>query len=184
MIVLIAAMIYRRCSAKESTLMKDLHGLYVYHPARSAAIARLDRLVAATRHLSSPGASEIFCVPISTCVDPTCFLHKRFQPCRGSLAMSNISQCSRPFTDRLAIGAMVTGAANDGSKWISILVERQTSRFKRMPQKFLRFSPYFEMFDNSEHGFQISVDGIACPAGLKYVPRMSELFKPSSNPSG
>jgi hypothetical protein len=98
---------------------------------------------------------------------------------RRHLATSDVPQRSRPFADRLAIDITTTRAANDGSKWISILVERQTSRFKRMPQKFLRFSPYFEMFDNSEHGFQISVDGIACPAALKYVPRMSELFKPS-----
>jgi hypothetical protein len=93
--------------------------------------------------------------------------------------VSDVPQRSRPFADRLVIDSMAGRAANYGSKRIRIPVERQISRFKRMPQKFLRFSPYFEMFDNSEHGFQISVDGIACPAGLKYVPRMSELFKPS-----
>ena len=70
-----------------------------------------------------------------------------------------------------------TRAANDGSKWIRILVEGQLSKFKCVPQKLLGFSPYFEMFDDSEHGFQISVHGIASAAGLKYVPRMSELLQ-------
>jgi hypothetical protein len=97
--------------------------------------------------------------------------------------MSNISQRARPLADRLAIDITTTRAANNGSKWISILVERQTSRFKRMPQKFLRFSPYFEMFDNSEHGFQISVNGIACPAGLKIIPGTTNPLKPSHEPS-
>jgi hypothetical protein len=91
----------------ESTLMKDLHGLYVYHPARSAAIAKPDRLVAATRHLSSPGASEIFCVPISTCVDPTCFLHERLQLRPRLLAVSDIPQCRR----RSALGPPIKDAA-------------------------------------------------------------------------
>jgi hypothetical protein len=177
--VLIAAIIYRRCSAKESTLMKDFQGLYVYHPARSATIARLDRPVGATRHLSSPGASEVFCVPIRTCVDPTCFLHERLQLRRRHLALGDIPQCPRPFADRFDVDIIITRAANDGSKWVRIPVEGQLRKFECVSQKFLRFSPYFEMFDNSEHGFQISVDGIACPAGLKYVPRMSELFKPS-----
>jgi hypothetical protein len=95
--------------------------------------------------------------------------------------MSNIPQRSRPFADRLAIGTMVTRAANDGGEWICGLVEWETAKFERMPQKFLRLSPYFEMFDNSEHGFQISVDGIACPAGLKLVPRISDLLKPLPN---
>ena len=47
-------MIYRRFSAKESTLMKDLHGLYVYHPARKSAIADLDATLAVTQTSHRP----------------------------------------------------------------------------------------------------------------------------------
>jgi hypothetical protein len=150
-IVLIAAIIYRRCSAKESTLMKDLQGLYVYHPARSAAIARLDRPVAATRHLSSPGASEIFCVPISTCVDPTCFLHERLQLRRRHLATSDVPQCSRPFADRFDVDIIFTRAANDGSKWISGFMQWKVREFKGFPEKLVGFSPHFIVRDRFEN---------------------------------
>jgi hypothetical protein len=115
--------------------MKDLHGLYVYHPARSAAIARLDRLVAATRHLSSPGASEIFCVPISTRIDPSGFLHKHLQPRSGHIAMSHIPQRARPFADRLTIGTIGARAANDDSKRVCVPVEWEIGKFERLSQE-------------------------------------------------
>ena len=67
--------------------------------------------------------------------------------------MSDISQRSRPFADRLAIGVIVTRAANDGSKWVSVLVEGKIGKFKRMPQKSVGLSPHFVMLDDCEHRF-------------------------------
>jgi hypothetical protein len=176
-------MIYRCCSAKESTLMKDLHGLYVYHPARSAAIAKPDRLVAATRHLSSPGASEIFCVPISTCVDPTCFLHERLQLRRRHLATSDVPQRSRPFADRFDVDIVVTRAANDGSKWISGFMQWKVRELKRMPQKPLGSSPYPVVLNDCEDGIQVPVHRVARTTCLKIIPGTTNPLKPSHEPS-
>jgi hypothetical protein len=67
--------------------------------------------------------------------------------------MSDIPQCPRPFTDRLAIEFIVTRAANDGSEWICVLVEGKSSELERMTQKPLGPSPYFVMLDDCEHGF-------------------------------
>jgi hypothetical protein len=73
------------------------------------------------RLLDAP--SDIFSVPIGTRVDPTGFFHERLQPRPGTLAISDISQRSRPFADRLAIDFIVTRAANHGSKWVGAVVE-------------------------------------------------------------
>jgi hypothetical protein len=64
--------------------------------------------------------------------------------------MSDIPQCPRPFTDRLAIEFIVTRAANDGSEWICVLVEGKSSELERMTQKPLGPSPYFVMLDDCE----------------------------------
>ena len=93
------------------------------------------------------------CVTSSAGVDPAGFLHKRLQPRRGLLALSDIPQRSRPLADRLAIDFIVTRAANDGSKWICVLVEGKIGKFKGMPQKLLGPSPHFVMLDDCEHGF-------------------------------
>ena len=65
--------------------------------------------------------------------------------------MSDISQCPSPFADRLAIDFIVTRAANDGSKWVCMLVEQKTCEFERIPQKLVGPSPYFVMFDDCKH---------------------------------
>ena len=62
--------------------------------------------------------------------------------------MSDISERSCPFADRLAIGVIVTRAANDGSKWICVLVEWKIGKFERMPQKLLGPSPHSVMLDD------------------------------------
>jgi hypothetical protein len=87
----------------------------------------------------------------STRIDPAGFLHKSLQTRPGFFAMSNIPQRSRPFADRLIGGGAATRAANDRSKWICILVERQISKSKGMPQKLLGPSPYFVMLDDFKH---------------------------------
>ena len=45
-----------------------------------------------------------------------------------------------------------------------------------MPQKFLRFPPHFVVHDNSEHGLQIPIHGIASSASLKVVPCLHGSF--------
>ena len=110
------------------------------------------------------------------------FLHKGPNRLTGFFASSYVPQCPRPFANRLAIGTIGARAANDDSKRVCVPVEWEIGKFERLSQKFLRFSPHFEMFGNSEHGFQISVDGIACPAGLEYVPRTTNPLKPSHEP--
>ena len=66
------------------------------------------------QHFLSGTPSKIFCVPISTRIDPARFFYKRFQLRRRHLAMSDVPQCSRPFADCLTIGVVVTSAAKDG----------------------------------------------------------------------
>jgi hypothetical protein len=75
----------------------------------------------------------MFCVPIGTRVDPASFFHKRLQLRWGHLAMSDVPQCTRPFADCFAIGVVVTSAADDGSKWIRLLIEWKLRKFKRVP---------------------------------------------------
>jgi len=65
--------------------------------------------------------------------------------------MSDISERSRPFADRLAINFIVTRAANDGSKWICVLVEGKIGNFKGMPQKLVGPSPHPVVHDYLEH---------------------------------
>ena len=67
--------------------------------------------------------------------------------------MSDVSERPRPFTDRLAIDAIVTGAANDGSKRIGVPVEGKIGKFKGMAQKPFGPSPHFVMLDDCEHRF-------------------------------
>jgi hypothetical protein len=93
------------------------------------------------------------CVTSSAGVDPAGFRHKRLQRRRGLLASSNIPQRSRPLADGLVVGGAAARAANDGSKWICVLVSRLISKFKGMPQKLLGPSPYFVMLDDCKHGF-------------------------------
>jgi hypothetical protein len=107
-------------------------------------------ILAGVPHLSSD-SSKIFCVPISTRIDPAGFLHKFLRRHLGLLAMSDIPQCSRPFADRLAIGAMARGAANDGSKWVCVLVKGKTRKLERMPQKSTGPSPHPVVHDYLEH---------------------------------
>jgi hypothetical protein len=97
--------------------------------------------------------------------------------------MSHIPQRARPFADRLTIGTIGARAANDDSKRVCVPVEWEIGKFERLSQKFLRFSPHFEMFGNSEHGFQISVDGIARTTCLKMIPGTTNPLKPSHEPS-
>jgi hypothetical protein len=85
----------------------------------------------------------MFCILISTRIDPACFLHKPLQLRRRHLATSDVPQCSRPFTDRLDVDIIVTRAADDGSKWISGFMEWKTSEVERMLEKFVGFSPRF-----------------------------------------
>jgi hypothetical protein len=129
--------------------------------------------------LLSGTPSNVSSVPISTGIDPACFLHKRFQLRRRHLATGGIPQFPRPFADRFAVGVVVTSAADDGAKWIRFLVEGQLSKFKCVPQKLLGLSSHFVMLDDSEHGFQISINGIASAVCLKLVPRVNDLFESS-----
>src|SRR4029077_3452115 len=94
-----------------------------------------------------------FCISVSAGVDAASSCHKRLQRRRGLLASSNIPQRSRPFADRLAIGVIVTRAANDRTKWVCVLGEGKIGKFKGMSQKLLGPSPYFVMLDDCKHGF-------------------------------
>jgi hypothetical protein len=105
-----------------------------------------------TQNFLSGTPSKVFCVPISTCIDPTGFFYKQLQPPRGYLAPSNVPQCARPLAEGLVIGVVVTSAANNRPKWIGIFVEGELSKFERVPQKLLCSSPHFVMLDHSEHG--------------------------------
>jgi hypothetical protein len=67
--------------------------------------------------------------------------------------VSDISERSRPFADRLVVDNIVTRAANDRSEWIGFFFEQQISKGKGMPQKLLGPSPHFVMLDDCEHGF-------------------------------
>src|ERR1700735_4532552 len=110
------------------------------------------RIVALTQGPSSSGAaSKISPVEIGTRVDPADPLHKCLDPHFTRLAVSDISQRPRPFADCLAIDFIVTRAANDGIKWICVLVEGNTREFERMPQKLLGPSPYFVMLYDCKH---------------------------------
>ena len=60
-----------------------------------------------------------------------------------------------------------------------MFVEWKTSKFRGAPQKPLGSSPHFVMLNDCKHGIQVPVHRIARTTCLKYVPRMSELFKPS-----
>jgi hypothetical protein len=128
-------------------------------------------------------ASLQFCMASSTGIDPTCFLHKRPQLTVGHFATGDIPQCSCPFADCLAIGVVATGAANDGSEWICVLVKRKTSEFERMPQKSFGPPPHPVVHDYLEHSAQISIHGIASAACLKIIPGTTNPLKPSHEPS-
>jgi hypothetical protein len=125
--------------------------------------------------LLSGTPSNVSSVPISTGIDPACFLHKRFQLRRRHLATGGIPQFPRPFADRFAVGVVVTSAADDGAKLIRFLVERLLGKSERVPQKLLGLV----MLDDSERGFQISINGIASAVCLKLVPRVNDLFESS-----
>jgi hypothetical protein len=92
-------------------------------------------------------------------------------------------QRSGPFADCFTIGKISARAANNCSKWVRIPVEGQPRKFKGVSQKRLSFSPHFAMLDDCEYGFQIPIHGIARTTCLKVVPPITDLFKPSSNPS-
>jgi hypothetical protein len=182
-IALIAATICRRLFLEIVGTHEGPRGLQGYHPARKTGIADLDAPLAVTPEFSSRASSKIFCIPISTRVDPTGFLHKHLQPRSRHLATSDVPQRARPFADRLVIDSIFGRAANDGSKRIRIPVEEQLRKFECVSQKLLNFSPHFVMSNDCKHGFQISVHGIASTTGLEPVPHIADLFKPSSNPS-
>ena len=91
---------------------------------------------------SSGAPSKISRVQIGTRIDPAGFFHKRFQPRPRHLAMSDIPERSRPFADRLAVGAL-RGAANGAiddvggkvlGKPIDMLVADDRSRSASEPQ--------------------------------------------------
>jgi hypothetical protein len=97
--------------------------------------------------------SNVFSVPISTRINPSGVLHKRFQLRWGDLTSGDVPQCSRPFADRLVIDIVIRRATNDAAKRICILDDRKICELKRMPQRCLRFPPHLVVRDYFEHGF-------------------------------
>jgi hypothetical protein len=69
-----------------------------------------------TQHFLSGTPSKIFSVPISTRIYSASFFHKRLQLVWAHVAASDITQCPRPFADRLVIGSTSRREANDGCK--------------------------------------------------------------------
>jgi hypothetical protein len=90
-------------------------------------------------------------VEIGTRINSADPLHKCFDPHFRRLAMSDISERPGPFADRLAIDFIVTRAANDGRKWICVIVEAKIREFERMPQKLVGPSPHPVVHDYLEH---------------------------------
>jgi hypothetical protein len=98
--------------------------------------------------------------------------------------MSCIPQRARPFADGLTIYFIGRRTANDGSKWISLFVERQISKFRGAPPQPFGSSPYPVMPHDCKHGIQVPVHRIARTTCLELVPYIPDFFKPSPNPSG
>jgi hypothetical protein len=97
--------------------------------------------------------------------------------------MSDISERSCPFADRLAIDIIGTRAANNCSKWVCALVECEISELERAPQKSIGPPPHSVMLNDCEDGIQVLVHRIARATCLKILPGNPDLFEPSPKPS-
>jgi hypothetical protein len=108
-----------------------------------------------------PMPSPLVCVASSALIDPTSVLHECLQLHVRGLAFRSITQRSGPFADHFVVRGVPTRAANDGSKWISVIVKSQISKLKRVPQQPFGSSSHFEMHNDREYSLQIAVHGVA-----------------------